>query len=159
MYVFAIHTPGLRRRAHQKPFASEQVIKTLSPKLRVKRLTYPTDHSKHLAFLNIGFGPYSEYHLYAAPKAPVINLPSRGFQLQFFNYLNLHFTVTHWLASIDAASSEYSPQSNSTPSVNLLALNVILRERQCLIRITILMKCTIKCRQTAKATLICDVSD
>lgn len=74
------------------------------------------DNDSRLAFLQMGFGSYSEYHLYDGPSNPIANgyFPSKDFQATFLNHVDSEFENTQWTISIDAAGSEYTPlESNS----------------------------------------------
>ena len=67
------------------------------------------DNDARLAFLQMGFGSYAEYHLYDGPKRLGQTFPSKAYQEEFLKHLNVVFKTTQWAISIDAASSEYTP--------------------------------------------------
>lgn len=67
------------------------------------------DDDARLAFLQIGFGSYAEYHLYDGTLSLGNNFPSKTFQTTFLNHLDAQFTDVHWSLSIDSAQSDYSP--------------------------------------------------
>lgn len=67
------------------------------------------DKDSRLAFIQVGFGSYSEYHLYDGNPMLGKNFPSKAFQTTFLNHMASSFSTTPWSISIDAASSEYSP--------------------------------------------------
>lgn len=67
------------------------------------------DHDPRLAFVQVGFGSYAEYHLYDGPLELGRTFPAKAFQQEFLRYLDATFAQTHWSLSIDAASSTYSP--------------------------------------------------
>ena len=78
------------------------------------------DNDPRLAFVQVGFGSYSEYHLYDGPSNPVGKyFPSKAFQTTFLNHANGAFKNTQWSISIDAAESDYSPMSANTALKNL----------------------------------------
>lgn len=62
-----------------------------------------------LAFLEVGFGHWSEYHIYGTKLEFGINFPTKDFQKEFFLHMSNVMTQIPWLVSIDAADDEYSP--------------------------------------------------
>ena len=62
-----------------------------------------------LAFLEVGFGHWSEYHIYGTKVQFGVNFPTKEFQEQFFLHMSNVMTQIPWLVSIDAADDEYSP--------------------------------------------------
>mgnify|MGYP000132222500 CR=1 FL=1 len=66
------------------------------------------DNDPRLAFLQMGFGSYSEYHLYDGPLNLGQTFPSKSYQTEFLYHLNGLFQETQWGISIDAASSTYT---------------------------------------------------
>lgn len=64
---------------------------------------------KRLAFLEVGFGHWSEYHIYGTNLQLGTNFPSKDFQRQFFLHMSNVMTHIPWAVSIDAADDEYSP--------------------------------------------------
>ncbi|WP_447956720.1 hypothetical protein [Vreelandella sp. EE7] len=69
------------------------------------------DLDSRLAFLQVGFGSYAEYHLWDGPLTLGTTFPSKAFQQQFLTHLGDTFVETPWSISIDAASSRYTPFS------------------------------------------------
>ena len=69
-------------------------------------------HDARLAFLEAGFGHWSEYHIYGTKLELGRNFPSKAFQKQFFQHMNAVMTDIPWAVSIDAADDEYSPVTN-----------------------------------------------
>lgn len=69
------------------------------------------DLDPRLAFLQVGFGSYAEYHLWDGPLTLGRTFPSKAFQQQFLEHLGATFAQTSWSLSIDAASATYSPFS------------------------------------------------
>ena len=67
------------------------------------------DNDPRLAFLEVGFGLWAEYHIYDGPFILGQTFPSKAFQESFFNHLDTTFVNTPFMISIDAASDEYSP--------------------------------------------------
>ena len=57
-----------------------------------------------IAFVEVGFGHWSEYHIYGTPLQPGVNFPSDAYQKEFLSYLAGVLEIP-WLISIDAADS------------------------------------------------------
>ena len=62
-----------------------------------------------LAFLQVGFGLWAEYHIYDGPFELGVTFPDKEFQKEFFNKLSAVLKETFWSISIDAADDTYSP--------------------------------------------------
>ncbi|WP_407290769.1 hypothetical protein [Stutzerimonas zhaodongensis] len=69
------------------------------------------DEDSRLAFLQVGFGSYAEYHLWDGPLKLGTTFPSKAFQQKFLTHLGGKFVETPWSLSIDAASATYTPFS------------------------------------------------
>lgn len=72
-----------------------------------------------LAFIQVGFGWWSEYHLYNDAGTNVQlgqNFPSFSFQREFMSLIDRKFGSTPYSISIDAASDEYSDLRNHPES-------------------------------------------
>lgn len=67
------------------------------------------DNDPRLAFIQVGFGLWSEYHIYSGPNKIGEQFPDKKFQESFFYHLDTTFKETPWNISIDAANSYYSP--------------------------------------------------
>lgn len=67
------------------------------------------DNDPRLAYLQVGFGSYSEYHLYDGPYISGQTFPSKSYQKTFLQHLDTVFNTTSWSISIDAAQSAYTP--------------------------------------------------
>ncbi|MCW5579769.1 MAG: hypothetical protein KIS72_00260 [Luteimonas sp.] len=67
------------------------------------------DRDPRLAFVQVGFGSYAEYHLWDGPLALGQTFPSKAYQRQFLEHLGATFAQTPWSVSIDAANPEYTP--------------------------------------------------
>ena len=57
-----------------------------------------------IAFVEVGFGHWSEYHIYGTPLKRGVNFPSDAYQKEFLTYLGEELEIP-WLISIDAADS------------------------------------------------------
>jgi len=67
------------------------------------------DNDPRLAFIQIGFGLWAEYHIYSGPFELGVTFPSKAFQEEFFRHLDTTFVQTPFSCSIDAADDTYSP--------------------------------------------------
>ena len=61
-----------------------------------------------LAFLEVGFGHWGEYHIYATPLQMGVNFPSKEYQTQFLHHMAKVMPMP-WAISIDAADAQYTP--------------------------------------------------
>lgn len=61
------------------------------------------DRDPRIAFLEAGFGLWSEYHIYDGPMKPGKTFPDKEFQAQFLKQLSADLKQTPWLISVDAA--------------------------------------------------------
>ncbi len=66
-------------------------------------------HDRRLAFLEVGFGHWSEYHIYGTQLDIGKNFPSKTFQKQFYEHMNAVMTDIPWAVSINAGDRRYSP--------------------------------------------------
>ncbi len=57
-----------------------------------------------IAFVEVGFGHWSEYHIFGTPLKPGVNFPSAAYQKEFLSHLGGVLEIP-WLISIDAAES------------------------------------------------------
>lgn len=77
------------------------------------------DNDPRLAYLQVGFGSYSEYHLYDGPFEFGKTFPTKTFQEQFLNEVNALMIKTPWSISIDAADGSMSPMESKPTLQNL----------------------------------------
>ena len=68
---------------------------------------YDTD--PRLAFLEVGFGLWAEYHIYDPGEKVGVNFPDMAFQAEFARHMAKEFKVTRWLISKDAHVAERTP--------------------------------------------------
>lgn len=68
---------------------------------------YDTD--PRLAFLEVGFGLWAEYHIYDPGEKLGANFPDKSFQAEFLRHMAKEFQVTRWLISKDAHVAERTP--------------------------------------------------
>ncbi len=78
---------------------------------------YGTD--PRIAFIEVGFGHWSEYHIYGTTLKLGENFPSHAYQKEFLQHMANVMPIP-WSISIDAADEEYSPIINDN---SLLALH------------------------------------
>lgn len=71
-------------------------------------------HDARLAFLEVGFGHWSEYHIYGTKLELGCNFPSKVFQKHFFEHLDSVMTGIPWAVSVDAGDRHYSPVTDDS---------------------------------------------
>jgi hypothetical protein len=74
-----------------------------------KALAGRYDKDARLAFLQCGFGLWSEYHIYDGPFEPGLTFPDRTYQARFLRHMSACFKQTQWMISIDAADAGIGP--------------------------------------------------
>ncbi len=67
------------------------------------------DNDPRLAFVQVGFGLWAEYHIYDGPFELGVTFPDKVFQTTFFQHLDAVFEQKYWNISIDAADNNYTP--------------------------------------------------
>lgn len=77
------------------------------------------ENDPRLAYLQVGFGSYAEYHLYDGPLQLGQTFPTKDYQEKFLNHIDALFDIIPWSISIDAASDTYSPM-RSVPGLKNL---------------------------------------
>ena len=76
-------------------------------------------HDARIAFLEVGFGHWSEYHIYGTKVQLGVNFPSKTFQTKFFKHIKSIADGLPWLVSIDASDDTYSPILANTTLMNI----------------------------------------
>ena len=76
------------------------------------------NYDPRIAFLEVGFGHWSEYHIYGTELMLGNNFPSKEYQHEFFEELAENMRIP-WLVSIDAADEYYSPFVGTPSLMNL----------------------------------------
>jgi hypothetical protein len=61
------------------------------------------DRDPRIAFVQVGFGLWAEYHIYDGPMKLGATFPDKVFQRTFAKHLGKTFRHTHWMISVDAA--------------------------------------------------------
>jgi hypothetical protein len=74
-----------------------------------QRFAAKYDRDPRLAFLEVGFGLWAEYHIYSGPEQLGKTFPSKEFQAQFFRHLTKVFKETPWMISQDAHEASRTP--------------------------------------------------
>jgi len=77
------------------------------------------DQDPRIAFLQVGFGLWSEYHIYDPGENLGENFPSKGFQTEFLMHMDSLFTELQWSISIDAADEANTPFESNPALVEL----------------------------------------
>lgn len=77
------------------------------------------DQDPRLAFIQVGFGLWGEYHIYDGPFILGGTFPSKAFQSEFFQHLDAIWLNTPWSISIDAADQRYSPFTQQTELLDI----------------------------------------
>jgi hypothetical protein len=67
------------------------------------------DNDPRLAFIQVGFGLWAEYHIYDGPFILGKTFPGKAFQEAFFYHLDSTFKNIPWNISVDAADDTYTP--------------------------------------------------
>lgn len=71
------------------------------------------DADPRLAYIQVGFGHWSEYHIYDGTDNPYrfgVNFPTMAYQREFLQHMaNNTFQITPWSTSIDIAQSDHAP--------------------------------------------------
>jgi len=77
------------------------------------------DNDPRIAFLQVGFGLWSEYHIYEPGVKLGVNFPSKAYQAQFLNHMDNVFDTLQWSVSIDAGSQNVSALLSGSSLMNL----------------------------------------
>lgn len=77
------------------------------------------DRDRRLAFLETGFGLWSEYHVYSGPEKLGKTFPSKEFQTKFFRHLTKEFKETPWMISQDAQEENRTPFASQPTLLSL----------------------------------------
>lgn len=77
------------------------------------------DDDNRLAFLQVGFGLWAEYHIYDGPFVLGQTFPSKDYQTTFLNKLDTVFNNLHWSISIDAEDTNVTPLRASSSLLNV----------------------------------------
>lgn len=72
------------------------------------------DNDNRIAFLQIGFGLWGEYHIYDGPNILGHTFPSKTYQKEFLTHLQNTYTSLPWSISIDASNIQNTPIDDSS---------------------------------------------
>ena len=78
------------------------------------------DNDPRVAFLEIGFGHWSEYHIYGTTANLGVNFPSKAYQKEYALHADSTLKNLPWIIGIAAGDASNSPYKNDP---ELLALN------------------------------------
>jgi hypothetical protein len=81
------------------------------------------DDDPRLAFLEVGFGLWAEYHIYEPGEILGENFPSVAFQTAFLEHMDSTFETLRFAISIDAATEDIGP-FDDTPALRELAFGL-----------------------------------
>jgi hypothetical protein len=81
------------------------------------------DNDPRIAFLQVGFGLWGEYHIYDPGANIGVNFPDFNFQEDFFHHIKSVFTTLHWSISIDASDDSNTPFA-SVPSLKTIGFGL-----------------------------------
>lgn len=87
------------------------------------RLAARYDADPRLAYLQVGFGLWSEYHLYDGPFVLGKTFPDHAYQSQFAQAMTAAFRQLPWMISVDAADATVAPFAGS-PALRALPFGV-----------------------------------
>lgn len=82
------------------------------------RFSEKYDRDSRLAFVQVGFGLWAEYHIYDGPMQLGKTFPSKAYQEEFAQHLEQVLRQTPWMISVDAAG-DHAPFADDR---SLLAL-------------------------------------
>ena len=74
-----------------------------------ERFSERYDQDPRIAFVQVGFGLWAEYHIYDGPMILGKTFPSKEYQSQFVQHLSKVLKQTPWMISVDAADSDLAP--------------------------------------------------
>ena len=77
------------------------------------------DNDPRIAFLQVGFGLWSEYHIYQPGVQLGVNFPSKTYQAQYLNHMNTVFDSLQWSVSIDAGVQSVSAFQSGSALMDL----------------------------------------
>lgn len=77
------------------------------------------DNDPRLAYLQVGFGLWGEYHIYDGPNTLGKQFPDKAYQEVFMRHLDEKLSNLHWSISIDAGSNKYGPFQTTPDLLNL----------------------------------------
>lgn len=82
------------------------------------RFAQKYDRDPRIAYVQVGFGLWSEYHIYDGPMILGKTFPSHDFQTLFLKHLAESFRQTQWMISVDAAG-DWAPLAGNQDLLRL----------------------------------------
>ncbi len=67
------------------------------------------DNDPRIAFLEVGFGHWSEYHISGTKLKLGTNFPTKAYQSEFLQHIDTAFHVLPWMVSVDVSDEDYTP--------------------------------------------------
>ena len=83
------------------------------------------ENDPRLAFLEVGFGHWSEYHIYGTPPDLGKNFPARDYQKEWALHLGATLHDLPWLVGIAAGSSAYSSPFGNDAAVRAMRFGLL----------------------------------
>jgi hypothetical protein len=77
------------------------------------------DNDPRLAFLQVGFGLWGEYHIYDGPNVIGQQFPTHAYQETFLRHLDGQLNTLRWSISIDSGDSYYGPFEDDVSLLDL----------------------------------------
>ncbi len=83
-------------------------------------LTARYDNDPRIAYIQVGFGYWGEYHIYGAANTTLgVNFPSKTYQAEFLEHIATLFKETPWSVSKDISDEDISPVYGNAILMNL----------------------------------------
>ena len=67
------------------------------------------DRDPRIAFIQVGFGLWAEYHIYDGPMILGKTFPTKEYQAEFVEHLSKTLVQTPWMISVDGADDAWAP--------------------------------------------------
>ena len=77
------------------------------------------DNDPRLAYVQVGFGLWAEYHIYDGPMELGKTFPSKEYQSNFLSHVGKCLSNTPWMISVDSANSDWSPLEDNEELLKL----------------------------------------
>eukprot|EP00123_Amoebidium_parasiticum_P000795 comp11698_c0_seq1/m.6248 comp11698_c0_seq1/g.6248 ORF comp11698_c0_seq1/g.6248 comp11698_c0_seq1/m.6248 type:complete len:691 (-) comp11698_c0_seq1:430-2502(-) len=100
-----VFNPSEGRKVEYTNWGSQE-IKSFNDEF-FRKLAAKYDGDKRLAFLQVGFGHWSEYHIYNLTYKFGQNFPDYQYQTKFLKETSNLFKVTPWQISVDSVDPQY----------------------------------------------------
>lgn len=77
------------------------------------------DKDPRIAFVQVGFGLWAEYHIYDGPMVLGKTFPSKDYQREFARHLSRELKQTPWMISVDAGEVANTPYAEDKDLLSL----------------------------------------